>query len=84
MFNTWGNLTVDPRVGLVVPDFSGGRVLQIAGPVELLWDQTDPTGRSAGTGRFWTVDPLRVRSATLPVAVTWETLEASPLSPAWG
>ena len=83
MFNTWGNLTLDPRAALVVPDFAGGRVLQIAGSVELQWDQPDPSGRTAGTGRFWTVRPEHVRSATLPVAITWETLDASPLSPRW-
>lgn len=83
MFNTWGNLTLDPRAALVVPDFVHGRVLQIAGSVELLWDQPDPSGRTAGTQRFWTIRPERVRSATLPVAITWETLDASPLSPRW-
>ena len=83
MFNTWGNLTLDPRAALVVPDFARGRVLQIAGSVELQWDQPDTNGRTAGTHRFWTIRPERVRSATLPVAITWETLDASPLSPRW-
>ncbi len=83
MFNTWGNLTLDPRAGLVVPDFPGGRVLQIAGRVELQWDQPDPDGRTAGTGRFWIVTPEQVRCASMPVAISWETLEASPFSPRW-
>ena len=83
MFNTWGNFALDPRAGLVVPDFAHNRLLQIAGQVELLWDQPDPNGRTGGTGRFWTVRPERVRAATLPVAITWETFEASPLSPQW-
>ena len=67
----------------MVPDFARGRVLQIAGSVELQWDQPDTNGRTAGTHRFWTIRPERVRSATLPVAITWETLDASPLSPRW-
>jgi uncharacterized protein len=83
MFNTWGNLTLVPRIALVVPDFTHGRLLHIAGRVELQWDQPDPTGRTAGTGRFWFIQPEQVRSATMPVAITWETLEASPLSPQW-
>jgi uncharacterized protein len=83
MFNTWGNLTLDPRAAVVVPDFTHGRVVQIAGSVELQWDQPDPSGRTGGTGRFWTIRPERVRSATMPVAITWEILEASPLSPRW-
>lgn len=81
MFNTWGNLTLDPRASLAVPDFTHGQILQIAGGVELQWDQPDPHGRTAGTGRFWTIRPESVRSATMPVAITWETLDASPLSP---
>ena len=84
MFNTWGNIKLDPRAALVIPNFAHGRVLQIAGRVELHWDHPDPHGRTAGTGRFWTIRPERVRSVNLPVAITWETLDASPLSPRWG
>lgn len=82
LFNTWGNLALDPRVGLAVPDAVNGRLLQIAGDVELLWDQPDPTGRTAGTQRFWTVTPRRIRSSSLPVTMTWDAGEASPYSPA--
>ena len=31
MFNTLGNLLVDPRIGLVIPDFARGALLQISG-----------------------------------------------------
>jgi predicted pyridoxine 5'-phosphate oxidase superfamily flavin-nucleotide-binding protein len=37
MFNTLGNLLLEPRAGLVVPDFASGDVLQVAGAVEIIW-----------------------------------------------
>lgn len=37
-FNTIGNLTLDPRVGLLFVDFASGGMLQIAGRAEITWD----------------------------------------------
>lgn len=37
-FNTFGNLLLEPRAGLVVPDFAGGDLLHIAGRAEVAWD----------------------------------------------
>lgn len=37
MFNTIGNLLVDPRAGLVVPDFERGALLHVAGRAEIVW-----------------------------------------------
>jgi hypothetical protein len=38
MFNTLGNLQVNPRAGVVFPDFEGGRTLQLTGRVTIQWD----------------------------------------------
>ncbi len=38
MFNTLGNLAVNPRIGLLFPDFHRGRTLQISGRAAILWD----------------------------------------------
>ena len=38
MFNTLGNLTADPRVGLLLVDFDGGGTLQITGRARIEWD----------------------------------------------
>jgi uncharacterized protein len=38
MFNTLGNITVDPRAGLLFIDFDTGRTLQIAGRASIDWD----------------------------------------------
>lgn len=37
MFNTIGNLLLEPRAGLVIPDFVSGDLLHVAGVVEIIW-----------------------------------------------
>lgn len=81
MFNTLGNLALDPACGLVVPDFAGGRLLHLSGQAELLWDQPDPQGRSGGTGRFWEFVVREWRMRDLPAGMAWEFLDASPFNP---
>jgi uncharacterized protein len=38
MFNTLGNIAVNPRAGLLFPDFDGGRTLQLSGRAAIDWD----------------------------------------------
>jgi len=38
MFNTLGNLAVNPRAGLLFIDFASGRTLQLAGDAAIDWD----------------------------------------------
>lgn len=38
LFNTLGNLAVDPRCGLLFVGFSRGELLQLTGTAEILWD----------------------------------------------
>ena len=38
MFNTLGNLTVDPRAGLLLVDFEHGGTLQLSGRARIDWD----------------------------------------------
>lgn len=40
-FNTFGNLELEPRAGLLVPDFSTGDLLLLAGTGEVLWDDPE-------------------------------------------
>jgi hypothetical protein len=47
MFQTLGNLALDPRVGLCVPDFARGRVLQLTA-ARVDWDPAAP--RPSGCG----------------------------------
>jgi predicted pyridoxine 5'-phosphate oxidase superfamily flavin-nucleotide-binding protein len=82
IYNTLGNLELDPHVGLCIPDFEGGRLLQLSGRARLLWDQDDPTGHSNGTGRFLEVDVERWILRQVPQRLEWEYLDASPFNPA--
>ena len=38
MFNTLGNLAIDPHAGLLFVDFELGDTLQITGEARVLWD----------------------------------------------
>ncbi|MBP0598738.1 pyridoxamine 5'-phosphate oxidase family protein [Herbaspirillum sp. LeCh32-8] len=81
MFNTFGNFRLDPRAGLCIPDFAGGRLLQLTGTGSVLWDQPDPGNDTGGTGRFFefTVEQWILREALQPLE--WEYLDASPFNP---
>ena len=50
MFNSLGNLAVDPRAALLFIDFDTGRVLQLSGTAELEWRSADPA--IGDTGRW--------------------------------
>lgn len=81
MFNTLGNLAVNPRAGLVFLDFDRGRTLQLIGRAEILWDQPDASHRSGGTRRFWDFRIDSWRESGLPAALRWEFLDYSPYNP---
>jgi predicted pyridoxine 5'-phosphate oxidase superfamily flavin-nucleotide-binding protein len=41
MFQTLGNISTDPRVGLLFVDFESGTTLQLTGRAHILWDRED-------------------------------------------
>lgn len=54
MYNTLGNLHVNPRAGLVFLDFDAGRVLQMTGYAEIRWDLSEQSNQpTGGTSRYW-------------------------------
>jgi uncharacterized protein len=59
LFNTLGNLEVDPRAGLLFIDFKSGRMLYIIGRTRIRWDVPE-TMRSAGIERVIFLDIERV------------------------
>ena len=81
MFNTLGNVTVNPRAGLVFLDFERNRTLQLTGRAELLWDQEDHAGRTGGTQRLWTLRIDRWRESETHAGLRWEFLDYSPHNP---
>ncbi|MET0319288.1 MAG: pyridoxamine 5'-phosphate oxidase family protein [Duganella sp.] len=81
LFNTLGNLAVDPHAGLVILDFDGGQLLQLTGTATLLWDQADATGQTGGTGRCWEFQVEQWILHDTPLALAWRYLDASPYNP---
>jgi predicted pyridoxine 5'-phosphate oxidase superfamily flavin-nucleotide-binding protein len=81
MFNTLGNLEVEPRCGLVLPDFDGARQLQLTGHARVCFDVADDMEQTGGTGRWieFTVECWRATPLNRPLR--WRLLEASPFNP---
>ncbi len=69
LFNTLGNLTVNPRAGIVVPDFTSGDLLQLTGTAEIVWDGAELAG-FAGAERLvvFTVASGVLHADALPLA----------------
>lgn len=53
MFNTLGNFVACPEAGVAIPDFTAGRVLQLMGRTEILWDVEESDIETGGTRRWW-------------------------------
>ena len=72
LFNTLGNLEVDPRVGVLVPDFQAGRALALTGTASVSFDD-------GGRTRWVTV---RVESwFERPLSATETAKQFSPFNP---
>src|SRR5260370_2360405 len=46
LFNTLGNLLVDPRYGMLIPNFQSGRMLQLTGTAKVTWSGNDKEQRT--------------------------------------
>ena len=81
MFNTLGNFVSYPYAGLVFIDFERGRLLQLTGRPEILWDLDDQKGEAGGTRRYWQFEISGWRETSLPFRLDWELLDYSPFIP---
>lgn len=81
MFNTFGNLVVNPAAGLAVPDFEQGRVLQLTGRAEVVFNGNDPVNATGGTHRFLVFHVDEWLELGLPAGVKSELLDYSPFNP---
>ncbi|MEL0632946.1 pyridoxamine 5'-phosphate oxidase family protein [Pseudoalteromonas carrageenovora] len=52
-FNTLGNFLLNPKAGLLFPDFNTGNVLMLTGSVEILWDGNPELEGFIGADRGW-------------------------------
>ncbi|CAM2144603.1 Pyridoxamine 5'-phosphate oxidase-like FMN-binding protein [Pararobbsia alpina] len=67
-FNTLGNFRVNPRAGLVFPDFETGALVQMTGVPEVILDSPE-IAAFQGAERIWRFKPTRVlyRPRALPM-----------------
>jgi predicted pyridoxine 5'-phosphate oxidase superfamily flavin-nucleotide-binding protein len=66
MFNSFGNLFVDPTAALLFTDFRRGATLQLSGTATMRWDAAT-AGDDAHTGRRVEFIPQAVVAATAPI-----------------
>lgn len=67
MFNSMGNLAVDPTAALLFVDFATGQTLRLSGTAELEWITPGSPGDDDGTGRRIRFRPQRVMTGALPM-----------------
>jgi hypothetical protein len=65
MFNTLGNLAVDPAAALLFPDFATGRTLQLSGTATVEWLPPGAPGDDDATGRRVRFVPDQVAAGRL-------------------
>jgi len=72
MFQTLGNITVQPRAGLLFVDWETGATVQLTGRAEVVWE---------GEGRHveFAIDEVRERERAMPAR--WQLIELSRLNP---
>ncbi len=77
LFNTLGNLVLNPRAGLLFPDFATGDMLYLSGRGEIIWDG-DEVKAFAGAQRLvrFHIERLVQLPAALPLR--WRFEEYSP------
>ncbi|WAI82213.1 MULTISPECIES: pyridoxamine 5'-phosphate oxidase family protein [Achromobacter] len=82
-FNTLGNLTANPRAGLVFIDFEQGDVLQVSGRAEVVLDSPE-IQTFAGAERLWRVHVRRVVRRPGALALRWRFHDYAPTALATG
>ena len=81
MFQTLGNIAVNPQAGLLFIDFKRGRTLQLTGRARILWDP-EHVSEFAGAERLVEFDVDEVIEIDGPHALEWRFLDYSPENPA--
>lgn len=69
LFNSLGNLLVDPRIALAIPNLKTGTILEITGTATIEWHDRDEDDSTGGTHRFVDITPT-----------AWRTEKGGPVS----
>lgn len=80
MFNSLGNLAVDPGAALLFVDFTTGATVQLSGTAELEWTRPGRPGDDGGTGRRVRFRPELV-TAAVRLPISSGGVERSPHNP---
>lgn len=80
MFQTLGNLTTDPRLGLVFVDFATGATLQLTGRAQIRWEP-EVFADLPGAERAIEIDIDEVVEIDGDGTLGWRLLEYSPFNP---
>ena len=80
MFQTLGNLQLNPRAGVLFVDFKGGTTLQLSGVARVNWDSA-ALRDFAGAGRVVEFSIEAVVAIENATSWRWELLEPSPFNP---
>jgi uncharacterized protein len=81
MFNTLGNMTLNPRAGLSIIDFNADHQVMLTGKVEIVFDRSDEVDVTGGTGRWWVFSPKQWVIVPLGLPMAWQFIDASPFNP---
>lgn len=69
LFNSLGNILIDPRIAIAIPNLRTGTILEITGTATIEWNDLDENDSTGGTHRFVDIVP-----------VAWRTEEGGPVS----
>lgn len=81
LFNSFGNLAVNPEAALLFPDFATGRTLYLSGTAEVQWDEAGRPGDDGRTGRRAVFTPQRLVAGRLLSSRQVGGYRPYPLSP---
>ena len=77
LFNTLGNLLLNPRAGVVIADFASGDMLFLSGTTEIVWDGPE-VASFAGAQRLWRLRPVAGFGLRAALPLRAELEEVSP------
>ncbi|MFE2642666.1 pyridoxamine 5'-phosphate oxidase family protein [Streptomyces nigra] len=80
LFNSLGNVDVDPAAALVFIDFTSGSLIQLSGTAELEWVTPGSPSDDGGTGRRVRFHPQQVRTSSTSLR-DGGTVSPSPHNP---
>jgi uncharacterized protein len=80
MFQTFGNLVINPNAGLLFLDFEKGQTLQLTGKATLIWD-VKRLNAFAGAQRLVEFDIEEVLETRNATSMRWRFGEYSPANP---